>query len=85
MPYQHGYGVEMQDESDPRSMKEFGAAFLTSLQEAAAKTTAEPPLVVRALREHFGRCGPGYVIGCQIGQRHADDGRVAQVQTGPDR
>ena len=44
----------MQDQTNPGSMKEFGAAFLTSLQEAAAQTTAEPPSVVRALREHFG-------------------------------
>ena len=44
----------MPDQTDPRSMKEFGAAFLTSLQQAAAQTTAEPPVVVRALREHFG-------------------------------
>jgi hypothetical protein len=44
----------MHDQTNPGSMKEFGAAFLTSLQEAAAQTTAEPPSVVRALREHFG-------------------------------
>lgn len=44
----------MQDQANPGSMKECGAAFLTSLQEAAAQTTAEPPTVVRALREHFG-------------------------------
>ena len=44
----------MQDPTNPESMKEFGAAFLTSLQAAAAQSTAEPPSVVRALREHFG-------------------------------
>jgi hypothetical protein len=44
----------MQDQTDPGSMKEFGAAFLTSLQQAAAQTAVEPPSVVRALREHFG-------------------------------
>jgi ATPase family associated with various cellular activities (AAA) len=44
----------MQDQTNPGSMKEFGAAFLTSLQEAAAQTTAEKPFVVRALLEHFG-------------------------------
>jgi hypothetical protein len=26
MQYQNGYGVEMPDQTDPRSMKEFGAA-----------------------------------------------------------
>jgi hypothetical protein len=34
-------------------MKEFGAAFLTSLQEAAAQARAKPPSILRALREHF--------------------------------
>jgi ATPase family associated with various cellular activities (AAA) len=41
------------DQNDPESMKAFGAAFLTSLQEAAAQASAEPPLVLRALLAHF--------------------------------
>ena len=34
--------------------RDFSAAFLSSLQEAAAAHTAEPPAVVKALLDHFG-------------------------------
>lgn len=45
MPDEHG---------DPGSIHEFGAAFLSSLQHAAARASAELPSVVRSLRAHFG-------------------------------
>lgn len=43
----------MSDQLGQGSIHEFGAAFLSSLQQAAAQASAEPPSVVRSLREHF--------------------------------